>query len=69
MKNTLKTVFIIAVLTLSLASPAFAELRSEERLARDGLEAIGRGLYALGIGIGLAGLFIGLGLRKNKQDR
>jgi len=69
MNHTFKLVCIAAILALFLTSPALAELHNEQRIARDGLEAVGRGLYALGVGIGLAGLFIGLGLRsKNKKD-
>jgi hypothetical protein len=54
----------VTAFTFICITPAFAELSRDHNIAEFGLEAVGRGLYALGIGIGLAGLFIGLGLRK-----
>jgi hypothetical protein len=64
MKTNIHIVFTVAFLICCLASSASAA--NEYLFAKSGLEAIARGLYALGIGIGLAGLFIGLGLAKKK---
>lgn len=52
-----------------MTPPALAELHQEQVLLRRGLEAIGGGLYTLGMGIGLVGLFIGLELAKKKKYR
>ena len=64
MKKANNLIGFVTVFTAICTMPAFAELSREHNIAEYGLEAVARGLYALGIGIALAGLFIGLGLRK-----
>ena len=64
MRTNICVVCTVTFLICCLASSAYAG--EEYKIARTGLEAIARGLYALGVGIGLAGLFIGLGLARKQ---